>query len=317
MTDLVSVRDWHNKKLYLSGNSNLIDLCCLTEMELLDVKLCHGIKMLYSISHIQDFKLTSCQLLSELFGISDVKNLTVDNCSGLTSIKDISNVDKLWLWTLTNLVEVLDIKNVREVELHSISNIADLTSLGSPEAKVQLLTLDYLPLLTSNGINHLGRIPEVHLHECSLIGSITALSSCNVLSIINCRNVKNVSGLGSVSTLTLDYSRVYQQAPFQLEGIDALGKVKNLTLARVNVRNEDLVALATVQTLKMIKCGPFTDISPLSKVETLSLIHCIALRDAKVLVGKVKKLIFERSLNLYDVNYEDEDDIIDDSIEVL
>ena len=292
MSDLRSICDWNNQQLFLSHNSDLQNISELKQgMVILVIKHCNALLNVYNILDVQTVLISQCHALLKLRNFSNIKTLVVHYCVGLMSLINIKNVERLELTSLILFNELVDIINVRSIELKDL-NLVDLSALGHPDANVQVLKLENLKLLTSDGISQLGRIPEIHLDKCPLIDNISALKTCTVLSILNLPKVVDVSSLGNLNTLTLHSPHNTGTPTFQLAGIVNLGTVEKLTLSNVNLNNQDLVALATVDNLTLTECGKFTDIRPLSKVKTLNLIRCIDLKSAKALVGKVKNLRF-------------------------
>jgi len=186
-----------------------------------------------------------------------------------TVISGIRNVDKMTLTTLSALTTIRNIYNVKSIEISSCGALRDISALLLPEANVEVLRLRDLDIVA---VDVRGRIPEVILESCNAVIDVAGLSTCQTVTIRNCRGVRDVTALGHVQQLTLMF---YGSHVFT--GLETLGQVKELHIEGVNMASTDLRCYADVQKLTIRNCSN-VNIS----IDTLRLLQ--ADRDSKDLI---------------------------------
>jgi hypothetical protein len=133
----------------------------------------------------------------------------------------------------------------------------------------------------------LSRVGRLYLYSCHFIINIANLANASHVTIYNCQRVIDLSALSN-----LFYLHVYDS---DATGFASLGNLRELRLEFVrNLRDEDLIHLSKVHTLKLGGCPQLQDIDCLSSVQDLSICLCRGVCDVSALGGGgVFKLVIE------------------------
>ena len=274
--DLDLVTEWHNKALSLSNCTFLSCVSSLDDMEKLTIRNCHDLESVKGINNVRTITLDCNTFLKKLSNISNIETLTISSCPSIRIFENISNVKKLVLSSLSFAIPTkFTISNVREVYLSNIKFLTSVNFLVQPDANIQVLTLSDLSSLTNPGINLLGMIPEVNLIYCNGISDVSALANCRKLKIDNPYGDRKI-----------------------IAGIRTLGGVQDLELIRIEINDFDIFSIRTVKNVTLKYCGGFKNIKPLASLESLSMYMCDAIKDANILIGKVKTLKFVKDYRL-------------------
>lgn len=191
--------------------------------------------------------------------IPSLKHLTLHGCSKLTNVSNLSHLTTLRLFGASTLTDISPLQNISHLAISSAHNLQDFSFLSSKRQK--LLEIISTTTLFTLPFENLRTIHRLHLNSCSLTDNLSVLHGIYDLSIQQCRNILDISGLGGHFRLNLKYSSL------QLTGYESLLNVPHVRLTACNI--SDLSVLRFAKSVELDNCHQALDFSSLINVRVV------------------------------------------------
>jgi len=215
------------------------------------------------------------------------------NFPNLIDLSPFSRLKTLHLRNCGNLIDISPLAQLHSVSLFYCDNLRDISALSSVH------TLNIEQCYSVRDYSALGHVNVLILDHCH-IDNLRCLNTVHDLSLINCF-VPNQDfsplGIGTIHRLKLKHYIDEEQ----YQGISSLGTIQYLTISCNYLRNEDIVGLGNVHTLKLTTYRYLNDISPLTGVHDLTLEDCTWVQDFSALC-QTHTLTLSNLGNLSDVS---------------
>ena len=244
---------------------------------------------------------SSCNLYrKEIIQCPAIYGLTL--CSDWTDYADLGNLETL---------QILEVKYGTQDLLESYSgdklkkvNLSNYRGECIPSGIAYVNTLNVENSDNLKRVENLCDVQILSLLKCQSVRDVSALNRVHTLNLSGCESVRDVSALGNVYSLNLSRCCL-------VTDVSALGNVHSLNLSRCRLMT-DVSALVDVHTLDISYCGAqLTNISMLSNVYDLNLadyhqildvnafgnVHTLCLLDRQLLTD-VSALSAVHTLNL-------------------
>jgi hypothetical protein len=249
---------------------------------------------LSNLSRIHSISLSDCSI-KKFSPLEEVEHLSLDNCM-TTDLTPFANVKRLHylsrqrdattdLSCLENVEEVMiscgkishyeNLKNAKKLEFIGVTELYDVSCF----AEAYSVRFFYCPNITS--LHRLGNLHSLSINDCPLTDEdVTMFGNIHSLTITKCLTISNISKLHNVHELTLDGCPHI----LDLSGLDSIEKFSFKSFQGISLHG-----LETAKIVDISSSNNIIDLSPLSNVEELNIMHCRQIIDISML-QKVRKL---------------------------